>query len=376
MSRRGQGRIQPDADDVALGDLVEEVAGASVPPLLDDDPNPKFAPRMRFYVFDALRAARRAIRFQTLADSKAAAMEHRASAARLRREADLGETRIAAYDLQIATLNQLINKAYTMLGSWTGRAWWDTRRKLAFWAILLVADTGTIAGIAYGVGEELYLAIPLGLGVGASAITMGLLASDHRKHKERARRASSRPKDSEEFAGFFVADVRRSYLQVVFGAMFAVLLAGVLTLRVGASGDPVLGIGFGLVAAASFLASWVSCWYHTCEISDFLDGLWRKCDALAAKQDPEVLRIGTHNAATSMADSLEEIGRLTGDAGAEAAAARVIARGPMENPAIYGHGTPIPPTPPSPAPSTNGHRPRTIEEDEVTNFLRGDFRKS
>ena len=346
-------------DEIDLGDLVEEIAGAGVMPF-DDQPDPKVVPAVDFYVYRAQRAAMRAIRLQSRSDGLGAATDTQAAAARLDAAAGLAEERVRHCNVQIQTLDRLINKAYTVLGSWQGRAWWDTRRKLAFWAIVLLADTGTIAGIAYSVGDPLFLAIPFGLGAGASAVTLGLLAADQRKHKERARRANHQPDDCDEFAGFFVADVHGSRVQVVFGAAMLVLLAGVLTLRIGASGDTVLGVGFGFVAAASFLASWVSSWYHTCEIRDYLDTLERWRDALAARQDPEVRIIGVRDQARSTADSIVAVGVLTGKAGAQAAKARIIAGGPMENPAVYGHGTAV--AVPAPAAATvrinsgNGHR--------------------
>ncbi|MEA2825925.1 MAG: hypothetical protein QOG43_364 [Actinomycetota bacterium] len=325
-------------DEIDLGDLVEEIAGAGVTPV-DEQPEPKVVPAVDFYVYRAQRAVMRAIRLQSRSDGLGDATDARAAEARLDAAAGLAQERVRHGNVQIQTLDRLLDKAYTVLGSWQGRAWWDTRRKLAFWAIVLVADTGTIAGIAYSVGDPLFLAVPFGLGAGASAITLGLLAADHRKHKERARRADHQPPDCDEFAGFFVADIHGSRVQVVFGAAMLVLLAGVLTLRIGASGDPVLGVGFGFVAAASFLASWVSSWYHTCEIRDYLDTLEQWRDAVAARQDPEVRIIGARDEARSKADTLVQMGVLTGKAGAQAAKARIIAGGPMENPAVYGHGT-------------------------------------
>lgn len=338
MTQHGNRHVDEDTDEIDLGDLVEQIAGAGVTPV-DDQPDPKVVPAVDFYVYRAQRAAMRAIRLQSRSDGLGDATDARAAEARLDAAAGLAEERVRHGNVQVQTLDRLINKAYTVLGSWQGRAWWDTRRKLAFWAIVLLADTGTIAGIAYSVGDPLFLAIPFGLGAGASAVTLGLLAADQRKHKERARRANHQPDDCDEFAGFFVADVHGSRVQVVFGAAMLVLLAGVLTLRIGASGDTVLGIGFGFVAAASFLASWVSSWYHTCEIRDYVDTLERWRDALAARQDPEVRIIGARDAARSTADSIIAVGVLTGKAGAQAAKARIIAGGPMENPAVYGHGT-------------------------------------
>ena len=351
MRRRRDIPIEPSGEDVDLGDLVDEVAGSSVPPL-DDDPDPKIAPNIRFHLITALAAVMRAIRLQSLADGLMAAIEYRAKAAALGPAAKLGETRVEKLDKRIETLNDLIDGAYKILGSWASRTWWDTRRKLIFWGILLVADTGTIAGIAYSVGDPLYLAIPLGLGVGASAITLGLLAADHRRHRERARRAHRQPKNiSDDYIGFFAPDVKGSRLQAVFAGSLIVLLAGVVTLRISSSGDVLMGIGFGLVATASFLASWVSTWNHTCEISDYFDSLERKLDSLTAKQDPQVRIIGAHDAAKRRARILEEIGRKTGKAGAQAAKGRIYARGPMENPAVYGHGTARQPG----LATTNGH---------------------
>jgi hypothetical protein len=374
VSRRRQDvPPQPSGEEIDLGDLVDEVAGVGVPPL-DDLPEPKLVARIRFYLYVAMVAVMRAIRLQSVSDSLREAMEPLATEARLDAKAGLAETRVQNFDVQITTLNRILDRAYSVLGSWQGRSWWDTRRKLIFWGILLVADTGTIAGIAYSVGDPLFLAIPLGLGAGASAITLGLLASDHRKHKERARRAGHQPKGTEEFDGFFVADVRESRLQIVFAAMILVLLAGILALRIGTSGEPLMGMGFGFIAGATFLASWVSCWYHTCEIHDYLDGLERRRDALAAKQDPEVAVIGARDEAKRRADTIRKIGMLTGKAGAQAAKGRLIARGPMENPAVYGHGTAFSkqpasaPAPPTGTPTTsNGHGP-TVEPEDLADF--------
>jgi hypothetical protein len=369
VSRRDKDAVSRPADEIDLGDLADEVASVGIPPL-DDHPEPKLVPRIRFYVYTAMRAVMRAIRLQSVADSLRDALEPRATQAKLGAKAELAETRIQSYGAQIKTIDALINETFSVLGSWMGRSWWDTRRKLIFWGILLVADTGTIAGIAYSVGDPLFLAVPLGLGAGASAITLGLLASDHRKHRERARRASRQPKDSEKFAGFFVADASKPRLQVVFGSMVLVLLAGVVTLRIGSSDDPVMGVGFGFIAAATFLASWVSCWFHTCEIRDYLDGLERERDALVAKQDPQAEIIGDRDEAKSIADSIEKIGVKSGKAGAQAAKARIIARGPMENPGVYGHGTTYQVVPAEVASSNgngNGHR-HPLDPEDLADF--------
>ena len=333
---------EPGNDEIDLGDLVEEIAGAGVIPI-DDQPDPKVVPAVDFYVYRAQRAAMRAIRLQSRSDGLGAATEAQASAARLDAAAGLAEERVRHGNVQIQTLDRLINKAYTVLGSWQGRSWWDTRRKLAFWAIVLVADTGTIAGIAYSVGDPLFLAIPFGLGAGASAVTLGLLASDQRKHKERARRADHQPERLRRVRRLLrgrrtrvagAGGVRRGHA----GPAGRRAHPAHRRFRRHCPGRRLRARGHGLVPGQLGVEL-----HHTCEIRDYSTP-----SSGGGTPSPPARTPSPHHRRPGPgpvdAESIVAVGILTGKAGAQAAKARIIAGGPMQNPAVYGHGTALPTT--------------------------------
>ena len=185
----------------------------------------------------------------------------RAAEARLDAPTSCTEERVRHCNVQIQTLDRLIDEAYTVLGSWQGRAWYRTPG--ASWPSRPSCSWPTPAPSPVSPSRW---ATPCSW-PSPSAWTRGV----GRHPRPAGRRTTQAPgaepaghpttqASCDEFAGFFVADVHGSRVQVVYAAAMLVLLAACSPCGIGASGDPVLGVQLRLRGRGLVPGQWVSSW--------------------------------------------------------------------------------------------------------------------
>jgi len=250
--------------------------------------------------------------------------------------------------------------ATTTLSPWLRRKPWDPVRYVLVTGVLAMADAGAVASAMISMGDVVWTATVLGVGVGVAAVTGGLVGGevqDIRQARIRTRDSDSLSADERRYQQVFSPPepwmpVTKIAVAVMF-TIAAILGVGIFALRSDLEGT-LAGTCFALLAVASALGSAVNAYMHADLVADLL-GNYKKAYTWALKRHTklsEASALATHPAAGVEAAS---IGREH-DALGQAAVAKVDSMkwGVLRrNPHVFGHGETVPNL------GAVGRRPRT-----------------
>lgn len=279
------------------------------------------------------------------AEGDRAGREIAARAAWHQPHADATTTALTHSEALLAGATERYQRAVEVLGPWRRRASNDNIRYLTVMALLALGDTAGIWASAVWLGEIPLIALGQAVATGAAAVTAGLAGGELRT----AASARSRRRDREEldagqqqFARLFSAADGEHFAGRVIGLLSAcvvlLIALGIFALRTGVEGS-LAGLTFGGLAAATALASFISCYVHADDVADLI-GTYAKERRKAEKHHMKVA--GTKSLAITSADA-SRVGSIVqeNDRRALGAAYEVDAlkhRMLRQNPQVVGHG--------------------------------------
>ncbi|MEU0794870.1 hypothetical protein ABZ342_32830 [Amycolatopsis sp. NPDC005961] len=222
--------------------------------------------------------------------------------------------------------------------------------KLRYWLgmpVLWFGDTGGVWAAAVMNGDVIYIALFLALASGMAGVCSGLAGAELRTIRLARARQQARDQLSEDekryhqlFAGTGGGAGILKLIGLLSLAVVGLIAFGVGTLRASVDGQAA-GLTFGMLAAATALASGLLSYSAADDVADLLDALAKRVRRVEARHlqlaSSSPLRLRA--AGQAVAQSIEKEYALRGQAAAEhmeALAWHIQVR----NPAVLGHGFP------------------------------------
>ncbi|MEV6717252.1 hypothetical protein AB0M48_35075 [Lentzea sp. NPDC051208] len=213
------------------------------------------------------------------------------------------------------------------------------------WITLVLGDTGGVWSAAVVNGDVPIIAFFQALASGVAAACSGLVGAelkDMRMAQARRRDPGSLSEDERRYQRFFTASTGGTSIVKLIGALSLVVVAlvavGIFALRAAIEGS-ISGLTFGLLAAATALASGLLAYSAADDVADLLSSMEKRV-TIAEKR---YLALASHKALSDKAahevtaKSIHIEAQLRGDA----AAKRVESLGwrvQRNNPGVLGHG--------------------------------------
>lgn len=235
--------------------------------------------------------------------------------------------------------------ATRVLAPYVRRAPGEKLRYWVAWIVLVLGDTGGVWSAAVVNGDVPLIAFFQALASGLAAACSGLVGAelkDMRMAQVRRRPPDSLTEDERRYQRFFTGSNEGTAIVKLVGALSLLVVAlvavGIFALRAAIEGNT-SGLTFGLLAAATALASGLLTYSAADDVADLLASMGKRV-TVAEKR---YLELANHKAITSKAvhtataRSIQAEAKLRG----EAAAKRVESLGwrvQRNNPGVLGHG--------------------------------------
>lgn len=218
-------------------------------------------------------------------------------------------------------------------------------RYVTVWLVLVLGDTAGVLGAAITLGEIPLVALGQALATGFAAVTAGQAGADLkdlRMARQRQRDPDELTEDEQHYRQLFTGlEAGVSIMKMVGWTSLTIVLivtAGIFSLRLAVEGM-VAGAAFGALAAATALASFISTYGYTDDVSDLL----RTIERNYRKAVREHTKLDGAQATRQLAEASETARSVRAEYAHRGLAARarikaLCQRVLRNNPGVVGHG--------------------------------------
>ncbi|GGN20102.1 hypothetical protein GCM10011609_71570 [Lentzea pudingi] len=279
------------------------------------------------------------------ASGENSARQHAASAAGLETPAVATAFILAEAGKEVVAAQADRQHATQVLAPYVRRGPGEKLRYWIAWIVLVLGDTGGVWSAAVVNGDVPMIAFFQALASGVAAACSGLVGAelkDMRMARVRRRDLDSLTDDERRYQRFFTSRNDGVGIVKLIGALSLLVVAlvavGIFALRAAIEGN-ISGLTFGLLAAATALASGLLTYSASDDVADLLASMGKRV-ALAEKR---YLALANHKAIVGRAAHAATAGSVQTEAKlrGEAAAKRVESLGwrvQRNNPGVLGHG--------------------------------------